>query len=40
MHTVLMLWQLIVMLFSIPSFIFPSPTQIASQFVEFGGPLA
>ena len=36
---VLILWQLIVMLFRIPDFIFPSPTQIASQFFEFGGPL-
>jgi NitT/TauT family transport system permease protein len=36
---VLVLWQLIVMVFSIPDFIFPSPTQIAAQFVEFGGPL-
>ena len=36
---VLILWQLIVMLFSIPDFIFPSPTQIASQFFEFSVPL-
>jgi NitT/TauT family transport system permease protein len=36
---VLLLWQLIVMLFSIPEFIFPSPLQIAQQFVEFQIPL-
>ena len=36
---VLVLWQLIVMIFRIPDFIFPSPTQIASQFFEFSGPL-
>jgi len=36
---ILLLWQATVMLFSIPEFIFPSPTQIAAQFVEFGGPL-
>ena len=35
----LLLWQLIVMGFSIPEFIFPSPVQIAQQFVEFTGPL-
>ena len=35
----LLLWQLIVMAFSIPEFIFPSPTQIAHQFIEFQGPL-
>ena len=35
----LLLWQLIVMGFGIPEFIFPSPTQIAQQFVEFKGPL-
>ncbi|HRD96722.1 MAG TPA: ABC transporter permease [Rubrivivax sp.] len=36
---VLLLWQLIVMLFGIPEFIFPSPLQIAQQFVEFQIPL-
>ena len=36
---VLVLWQGVVMLFRIPDFIFPSPTQIGSQFFEFGGPL-
>jgi ABC-type nitrate/sulfonate/bicarbonate transport system permease component len=35
----LLLWQAVVMLFDIPEFIFPSPWQIAQQFVEFGGPL-
>jgi NitT/TauT family transport system permease protein len=36
---VLLLWQAVVMVFRIPEFIFPSPTQIAAQFVEFSGPL-
>ena len=36
---VLVLWQMIVMAFAIPEFIFPSPSQIAGQFVEFSGPL-
>jgi NitT/TauT family transport system permease protein len=36
---VLLLWQAIVMLFRVPEFIFPSPTQIAQQFAEFKGPL-
>ncbi len=36
---VLLLWQLVVMLFSVPAYIFPSPTQIAGQFVEFGSAL-
>lgn len=36
---VLLLWQLVVMGLDIPEFIFPSPTQIAAQFVEFAGPL-
>jgi len=35
----LVLWQLIVSVFNIAEFIFPSPWQIAQQFVEFGGPL-
>jgi NitT/TauT family transport system permease protein len=35
----LLLWQLIVVAFSIPEFIFPSPWQIAHQFIEFKGPL-
>jgi NitT/TauT family transport system permease protein len=35
----LLLWQLLVMLFAIPEFIFPSPTQIASQFIEFKAAL-
>lgn len=36
---VLLLWQLIVSAFGIAEFIFPSPWQIAQQFVEFQGPL-
>ena len=36
---ILLLWQFVVMLFSIPDYIFPSPWQIAQQFVEFSGPL-
>jgi NitT/TauT family transport system permease protein len=35
----LLLWQLVVAAFSIPDFIFPSPWQIAQQFVEFKGAL-
>ena len=35
----LVLWQLVVVLFSIPDFIFPSPWQIAHQLVEFKGAL-
>jgi NitT/TauT family transport system permease protein len=35
----LLLWQAACWLFSIPDYIFPSPTQIAQQFVEFKGPL-
>ena len=33
------MWQLVVVAFSIPDFIFPSPWQIALQFVEYSGPL-
>ncbi len=36
---VLLIWQAVVMAFGIPEYIFPSPTQIASQFAEFAGPL-
>ncbi len=36
---VLLIWQFTVMIFRVPEFIFPSPTQIAQQFVEFSGPL-
>ena len=36
---VLLLWQAIVAGFGIAEFIFPSPWQIALQFVEFKGPL-
>ena len=35
----LLLWQVIVAGFGIPEFIFPSPWQIAQQFVEFKAPL-
>jgi NitT/TauT family transport system permease protein len=35
----LVLWQLVVTVFNVADFIFPSPWQIALQFVEFGGPL-
>ncbi len=36
---VLVLWQLIVTLLEVPEFIFPSPLQIAREFIEFKGPL-
>ena len=36
---VLVLWQLIVVVFNIAEFIFPSPLQIAQQFIEFKGAL-
>ena len=36
---ILVLWQLLVMLFRVPDFIFPSPWQIGQQFFEFSGPL-
>ena len=36
---VLLLWQLIVTLFNVAEFIFPSPLQIAREFIEFKGPL-
>ena len=36
---ILAIWQAVVMGFGIPDFIFPSPTQIAQQFVEYAGPL-
>jgi NitT/TauT family transport system permease protein len=36
---VLLLWQGVVMLFGIAEYIFPSPWQIAQQFIEFSGPL-
>jgi NitT/TauT family transport system permease protein len=35
----LVLWQLAVMLLRVPEYIFPSPWEIAKQFVEFKGPL-
>jgi NitT/TauT family transport system permease protein len=36
---VLLLWQAIVSAFGIAEFIFPSPWQIASEFITFKGPL-
>jgi NitT/TauT family transport system permease protein len=36
---VLLLWQAIVMLFGVPEYIFPSPLQIAREFIEFKGAL-
>jgi NitT/TauT family transport system permease protein len=36
---VLLLWELVVRLFSIPEFIFPAPSRIAEQFTEFRGAL-
>ncbi len=36
---VLLLWQLIVAGLGVPSFIFPSPWEIAQEFVTFSGPL-
>ena len=36
---VLLLWQAIVTLFRVPEFIFPSPWQIAQEFVAFRGAL-
>jgi NitT/TauT family transport system permease protein len=35
----LLLWQGIVMLFKVPEFIFPTPTKILSEFIEFKGPI-
>lgn len=35
----LLLWQIGVMALSVPEYIFPSPTEIAKQFIEFKGPL-
>jgi NitT/TauT family transport system permease protein len=35
----ILLWQVGVMAFQVPEFIFPSPWQIAQQFAEFKGPL-
>jgi NitT/TauT family transport system permease protein len=37
--SVLLLWQAVVSLFNIADYIFPSPWQITTQFVEFKGPL-
>jgi NitT/TauT family transport system permease protein len=36
---IVLLWQIVVVGFAIPEFIFPSPWQIAQQFVEFKGPV-
>ena len=36
---ILLLWEAVVRLFSIPEFIFPAPSQIVQQFGEFRGPL-
>lgn len=36
---IVLLWQVGVMAFQVPEFIFPSPWQIAQQFAEFKGPL-
>lgn len=35
----LILWQIGVMAFQVPEYIFPSPWEITKQFIEFGGPL-
>jgi NitT/TauT family transport system permease protein len=35
----LVLWQVVVALFKVPEYIFPSPWQIAQQFSEFSGPI-
>jgi NitT/TauT family transport system permease protein len=35
----LLLWQAVCVVFNIAEFIFPSPWQIAQQFIEFKGPL-
>jgi NitT/TauT family transport system permease protein len=37
---ILLVWQVGVLAFQVPDFIFPSPWQIAQQLVEFKGPLA
>ena len=35
----LIVWQIGVMAFQVPEYIFPSPWDITKQFIEFGGPL-
>lgn len=35
----LIVWQIGVMAFQVPEYIFPSPWEITKQFIEFGGPL-
>ena len=37
--SLVVLWQVIVAGFAIPEYLFPSPWQIAQQFVEYKGPL-
>jgi NitT/TauT family transport system permease protein len=36
---ILLVWQLVVVAFKIPDFIFPAPLQIAKEFIEFKEPL-
>lgn len=36
----LLLWQFICVVFDVPEYLFPSPTAIARQMVEFGGVIA
>jgi NitT/TauT family transport system permease protein len=36
---ILLVWQAAVWLFRVPDFIFPGPIQIATEFVQFKGPL-
>jgi NitT/TauT family transport system permease protein len=36
---ILLVWQAVVWLFRVPDFIFPGPIQIATEFVQFKGPL-
>ena len=36
---ILLLWQLVVSVFAVPEYIFPSPWQIGQQFAEFKEPL-
>jgi NitT/TauT family transport system permease protein len=39
LSVILIVWQLVVMLFKIPDFIFPAPWAIATEFIAFKGPL-
>lgn len=36
---VLLVWELAVRLFAVPEFIFPAPSAIAKDFIEYSGPL-